>query len=871
MAELSQALQACQNPDPTVRKAAEQFLVQAEAANLPGFLLALAQELGTEGRDLTVRQLAGLHLKNLLSAKDAAARVVKADRWRVLPPETRGPVKAALLTALRSPVAPARRAAAQAAAEAAALELPAEAWPEFLDSLTETVSAAAADDGVRVSALECLGYVGERLAGDGSEVPQSTTDRALTAVVDGMRADRADAVRAAAAAALRNSVVFAAGNMENAAERNAIMQAVCESTQCRTDSRVRAVAYECVSNVAYHYYDKLRDYMPTLFRITFETIKTDEESVALQALEFWSTVAEEEMELLDEAAEHAAFGRPVPDDRRCERYVAGALEHLAPMLTATMARQDEEADEDAWNLSMAAGTCLALVANTVEDAVVPAVMPFVQANIQSDNWRLREAAIMAFSAVLDGPTSTVLAPYVHQSIPVLLQALKADPHPMVKDSTAWTLGRICDLHVRAVPPEMLPALVSSLSGALLTESPRVAAQACFALHHLAAAFEGDETAAATGTNALSPYVPSLLDTLLRTADREGGDDAGLRPAAFEAVTVVVQHSAPDCAPVLLRLLPVMVERLSASLAAPALTNEDREKKEGLQGLLCGVVQVICIKLRKEDVAPYGDNIMRGLLQVLQVKNATAHEEAFLAVGALADILGADFEKYTTALIPFLMAGLRNFESYQVCRVSVGVVGDLCRAVEARIQPFCDEIMAALLQSLQNPTLHRSVKPPVLSCFGDIALAVGAGYEKYLQVSLMMLFQAGQTRAPPDDDDLVEYVHSLRDGILEAYTGILQGLKEGGRAEVVSPYAENIMVFLESLANESDMDESVLSKAIGCVGDVASSLGPRVRDSLAKPFVQTLFQSGQSTGDESILQTTNWASGMVREVLKPVVA
>ena len=175
------------------------------------------------------------------------------------------------------------------------------------------------------------------------------------------------------------------------------------------------------------------------------------------------------------------------------------------------------------------------------------------------------------------------------------------------------------------------------------------------------------------------------------------------------------------------------------------------------------------------------------------------------------------QKYIGALQPFLMVGLRNFESYQVCRVSVGVVGDICRAIEGKIQPYCDDIMGALLQSLQNSSLHRNVKPPVLSCFGDIALAIGASFEPYLQISLMMLFQASQTQAPPDDEELIDYVYLLRDGILEAYTGIIQGLKDGGRDEVLLPYIENVMVFLEMLAADTDIDESVLGKAIGCVG------------------------------------------------------
>ena len=170
-----------------------------------------------------------------------------------------------------------------------------------------------------------------------------------------------------------------------------------------------------------------------------------------------------------------------------------------------------------------------------------------------------------------------------------------------------------------------------------------------------------------------------------------------------------------------------------------------------------------------------------------------------------------------ALKPYLMVGIQNFQSYQVCQVTVGLVGDICRGIEAKIQPYCDEIMTGLLQSLQNTSLHRNVKPPVLSCFGDIALAISGAYEPYLQISLMMLYQASQIQAPADDEELIDYVYSLKDGILEAYTGILQGLKDGGRSEVLLPYVENIMLFLEMLSNDADIDEGVLGKAIGCIG------------------------------------------------------
>jgi importin subunit beta-1 len=50
------------------------------------------------------------------------------------------------------------------------------------------------------------------------------------------------------------------------------------------------------------------------------------------------------------------------------------------MLLETLLKQEEDQDEDngIWNLSMAGGTCLGLVATAVKDAIFPLVIPFIE-------------------------------------------------------------------------------------------------------------------------------------------------------------------------------------------------------------------------------------------------------------------------------------------------------------------------------------------------------------------------------------------------------------------------------------------------------------------------------------------------------------
>lgn len=220
-----------------------------------------------------------------------------------------------------------------------------------------------------------------------------------------------------------------------------------------------------------------------------------------------------------------------------------------------------------------------------------------------------------------------------------------------------------------------------------------------------------------------------------------------------------------------------------------------------------------------------------------------------------------------ALQPFLIAGLRNFQAYQVCIVAVGTVGDISRNIEARIQPFCDEIMNSLVESLKDSTIHRSVKPPVLSCFGDIAMAIGAAYEPYLQFSVMLLMQASSTKVPDDDEDLIEYFNLLRESILEAYVGIVQGLRDGNLLPQFVQYVPSVLQFLQGIANDPNRDEFVLSKAVGLVGDLAQALGPQIKAEINQQFVAQLLNDAMGSSDQSMVEMASWASSVVSQAVQ----
>lgn len=63
-------------------------------------------------------------------------------------------------------------------------------------------------------------------------------------------------------------------------------------------------------------------------------------------------------------------------------------------------------------------------------------------------------------------------------------------------------------------------------------------------------------------------------------------------------------------------------------------------------------------------------------------------------------LGNKFLNYLDVFKPYLTAGLGNHEEAQVCSAAIGVLADLCRALEGNIAPYLDEFMSLLFQIVQ---------------------------------------------------------------------------------------------------------------------------------------------------------------------------
>ncbi|EAQ89917.1 conserved hypothetical protein [Chaetomium globosum CBS 148.51] len=849
------------SPDAALRNAAEQQLTHAAEANFSHYLLTLVQALSNESTEGHIRAAAGIALKNAFSARETARQTELQAKWlNQTDQESKTRIKQLALETLGSTNAQAGQATAQVVAAIAAIELPRNQWPDLMHSLVRNVSEGTQHQ--KQSSLTTIGFVCESQDAELRNSLVAHSNAILTAVVQGARKEESNGeVRLAAITALGDSLEFVGNNFKHEGERNYIMQVVCEATQAE-DSRIQQGAFGCLNRIMALYYENMRFYMEkALFGLTILGMKSADEDVAKLAVEFWSTVCEEEIAIEDDNAQVESSDQMRP----FYNFSRVATNEVVPVLLGLLTKQDEDAADDEYNISRAAYQCLQLYAQAVGAAVIQPVIQFVEANLRHEDWHNRDAAVSAFGAIMDGPEEKLLDPIVKSGIQPLISMME-DPSVHVRDSTAYALGRITEACSDALDPEQhLDPLIRSLFNGLMN-NPKMAASCCWALMNVAERFAGELGAA---QNPLTPHFNQSVSNLLTVTGRMDGEPS-VRTAAYEVLNVFVQSAANDSLSAIASLSTVAIQRLEETLPLQqqVVSVEDRIILEDIQTSLCTVLQATIQRLDKE-VGPQGDRIMQILLQILSTVNgkSSVPESVFAAISSLANAMEEDFVKYMDAFSPFLYNALSNQEEPSLCSMAIGLVSDITRSMGERSQPYCDNFMNYLLSNLRSTALANQFKPAILQCFGDIAGAISGHFETYLTVVAQVLQQAATITAGADGSyEMFDYVVALREGIMDAWGGIIGAMKTSGKTGVLQPFVPSVFELLNSIANDANRSEALMRSAMGVIGDLADAYpNGQLADAFRQEWVTAMIKETRANREfqSRTMETARWAREQVK--------
>lgn len=845
--DIVQLLQGALSPDPSIRQQSEALLNGFVNNQYGPFLLALCAEFAKESNPENSRQLFGIYLKNIITAIDEKILEEKVNRWLYCDVNIKAQIRVGFLQGLLSTVPIVRHTAAQIIAAFGAVDIPRGEWPDLIQQLLDNSTDPNTSSSVKISSLEALGYLCEDLE-EASCLSPEVVNSILTVIMQGINETNENEIRLVSLKALLNSLFFAKKNFENEQESDFIVKGICEASQ-RSDAKERLVAYECIATIAEYFYEKLPRYMQTFAQLTLSTILTSNDETAIQALVFWQNITEAEIDAKEDLENRI-------QDTVMHNITSQCAQSLVPILLQSLTKQSEEDDVNYDDVNKLAGGVLSDVSDIIESSIIPLVIPFIHQNINNPDWHFKDAAITSFGLILGGPPENDIAPIVTQAIPFLVPCLR-DQNPSIRDSTLWTFGRIFEYSMDSINPAILPEIMTIINALLSDSESHVIYQACLAIHSFASYFESnDET---QETNPLSPYMATLIQSLMSVAYRYEDD---IRNNTYEAINMLVRNSGNDMNDLVKHLLQDSSNRLELMITSG---------RQDFQGFLAVLIGVCVQKLGIENLASGGvaivDTIIASFLRIVETKGSLAQEDTLMSLGNLIVTLEDGYQRYLDVTIPPILNNLRDLEQTSILIWSVGVVGDLCRSMNIKMTPYVNDIMTCMVQILESRVVDRQVKPPALSVFADISMAIGANIEPYLPHIMMYLEQAANVQPENEDDE--EYINSVRSSICEAYTGLIQGLNGTDKISLLEPFIPQIRKFITILMQSDYNSDELLLKGSSLLGDIGQVYKLQMRQIFQEDHVLSLLQTTKESindDDKTSIEQYDWAYSIVNGVL-----
>ena len=118
------------------------------------------------------------------------------------------------------------------------------------------------------------------------------------------------------------------------------------------DEEIREYALQSLKEVATYEYDHVETYFQKICMVTAAAANFESDRVGAQAFEFWTTLAELEVNL-------------IKDQKPCKNYIANCKDDLLGLIFKGLLKInfEEDMDDDEWGHAISAACCLQTLAS----------------------------------------------------------------------------------------------------------------------------------------------------------------------------------------------------------------------------------------------------------------------------------------------------------------------------------------------------------------------------------------------------------------------------------------------------------------------------------------------------------------------------
>ncbi|GAB0208192.1 transportin-1-like [Grus japonensis] len=486
--------------------------------------------------------------------------------------------------------------------------------------------------------------------------------------------------------------------------------------------------------------DRLLPHMISIVEYMLQRTQDQDENVALEACEFWLTLAEQPI-CKDVLCRHLTKLIPVlvngmkyseidiillKGDVEEDEAIPDSEQDIRPRFhrSRTVAQQHEEDgieddddddddldddDDDTvsdWNLRKCSAAALDVLANVFRDELLPHILPLLKELLFHPEWVVKESGILVLGAIAEGCMQGMI-PYLPELIPHLIQCL-SNKKALVRSITCWTLSRYAHWVVSQPPDTYLKPLMTELLKRILDSNKRVQEAAC-------SAFATLEEEACTE---LVPYLAYILDTLVFAFSKYQHKNLLILYDAIGTLADSVGHhlNKPEY---IQMLMPPLIQKwnmlkdedkdlfplLELHNAQPdQYETPDKDFMIVALDLLSGLAEGLGGNI-EQLVAR--SNILTLMYQCMQDKMPEVRQSSFALLGDLTKACFQHVKPCIADFMPILGTNL-NPEFISVCNNATWAIGEISIQMGIEMQPYIPMVLHQLVEIINRPNTPKTL-------------------------------------------------------------------------------------------------------------------------------------------------------------------
>lgn len=209
--------------------------------------------------------------------------------------------------------------------------------------------------------------------------------------------------------------------------------------------------------------------------------------------------------------------------------------------------------------------------------------------------------------------------------------------------------------------------------------------------------------------------------------------------------------------------------------------------------LCGLLNVL---IKKIDEDKFDEHFMS--FYILVCDSCEMHKEAMKAATSFVNASQLKFEYYMPDFSNYFLKGLQNSMDSDMCLTTIKLVANRCPIMKEKMAAYSDGLVKILLDtitSIGGSEFREILAPAIVSLFGKIAKAIGDKFEKHILDVMVLLDMVGKECPSIARDEELLYFDEMKLSTLEAYGGILKGLKDSNPL-LVMPYCQGLVILIK---------------------------------------------------------------------------